>query len=236
VKGNPNYEYRQKGKQATLSCIAEGELVLTNHGLIPIEQVTMNDMVWDGEQWVQHEGVVYRGERSVITYQGLTATEDHLVWVEGQPWPVRFGFAAASGAHLVQTGDGWMPIRLGRDNFSGEAMVREVESMLCPDQVCIVRGHSMDGSWKSSPRSLKGMPELFGASKANPHVVGSQADSCETAMRESQGQRVSFIRWTRGRIQIPIRHQSRDLDFRERSECQPRIRVGSHRYQRSLRT
>ena len=236
VKGNPNYEYRQKGKQATLSCIAEGELVLTNRGLIPIEQVTLNDMVWDGEQWVHHEGVVYRGERSVITYQGLTATEDHLVWIEGQPWPVHFGFAAASGAHLVQTGDGWMPIRLGRDYFSGEAMVREVESMLCPDQVCIVRGHSMDVSWKPSSRSLEGMPELFRISEANSHVVGSQAHRRKREMRESQGPTVSLIWWTRNRIQIPIRHQGRDLDFRERSECQSRIRVGPHRYQRSLRS
>ena len=35
VKGHPNYEYRQKGKQATLSCIAEGQLVLTDQGSLP---------------------------------------------------------------------------------------------------------------------------------------------------------------------------------------------------------
>ena len=103
VKGNPNYEYRQKGKQATLSCIAEGQLVLTDHGLIRIENVKPHHRLWDGENWVSHEGVVYRGQREVMTYGGLTATADHLVWIEGQARPVYFGFAAASGARLIRT-------------------------------------------------------------------------------------------------------------------------------------
>lgn len=103
VKGNPNYEYRQKGKQATLSCIAEGQLVLTDHGLIRIENVKPHHRLWDGENWVSHEGVVYRGQREVMTYDGLTATADHLVWIEGQARPVYFGLAAASGARLIRT-------------------------------------------------------------------------------------------------------------------------------------
>ena len=103
VKGNPNYEYRQKGKQATLSCIAEGQLVLTDHGLIRIENVKPHHRLWDGENWVSHEGVVYRGQREVMTYDGLTATADHLVWIEGQARPVYFRFAAASGARLIRT-------------------------------------------------------------------------------------------------------------------------------------
>ena len=103
VKGNPNYEYRQKGKQATLSCIAEEQLVLTDYGLIRIEHVKPHHRLWDGENWVSHEGVVYRGQREVLTYDGLTATADHLVWIEGQARPVYFGFAAASGARLIHT-------------------------------------------------------------------------------------------------------------------------------------
>ena len=104
VKGHPNYEYRQKGKQATLSCIAEGQLVLTDQGLVPIEQIQMHHKVWDGESWVAHEGLVYRGRREVITYEGLTATADHLVWVKGQTQPIPFGQAAAIGLHLVEFG------------------------------------------------------------------------------------------------------------------------------------
>ena len=99
-KHGQNAHLRQKGKQAELACIAEGQLVLTNHGLIPIESVSTDDLLWDGENWVRHEGVIFKGEREVITYEGLTATEDHLVWVRGQSQPVQFGLAASCGFHL----------------------------------------------------------------------------------------------------------------------------------------
>ncbi|MBR7085117.1 MAG: hypothetical protein IKI37_08070, partial [Oscillospiraceae bacterium] len=79
VKHGVNGHLRQKGKVAELACIAEGQLVLTNHGLIPIEKVSTDDKLWDGENWVEHDGVIYKGEREVITYEGLTATPDHLV-------------------------------------------------------------------------------------------------------------------------------------------------------------
>ncbi len=105
VKHGINGDLRQKGKQATLSCIAEGQLVLTDRGLVPIEEVTLKDKLWDGEEWVEHDGVIYKGERDVITYEGLTATPDHLVWVEGELFPLCFGDAAGSGLSLIQTGE-----------------------------------------------------------------------------------------------------------------------------------
>ena len=75
-----NGELRQKGKVAELACIAEGQLVLTDRGEVPIEEVRLEDKIWDGEEWVSHDGVIYKGEREVITYDGLTATPDHLVF------------------------------------------------------------------------------------------------------------------------------------------------------------
>ncbi len=105
-KHGVNGHLRQKGKIAELACIAEGELVLTNQGLVPIENVTKKQLLWDGENWVQHDGVIYKGEREVIEYDGLRATADHFVWVEGTSQPVQFGIAATCGAHLLQTGNG----------------------------------------------------------------------------------------------------------------------------------
>ena len=113
VKHGENGYLRQKGKQAELACIAEGQLVLTNEGLVPIERVRMEHLLWDGESWVSHDGVIFKGEREVITYEGLTATPDHLVWVEGKSQPIQFGDAASCGAHLVQTGTA---IRLGENH------------------------------------------------------------------------------------------------------------------------
>ena len=109
-KHGPNAELRQKGKVATLACIAEGQLVLTDQGEIPIERVTTSHKVWDGSQWVHHDGVLYKGNQTVFTYQGLTATSDHLVWAvdpsTGKPQeePVAFGFAMMYRLQLVHSG------------------------------------------------------------------------------------------------------------------------------------
>lgn len=126
VKHGVNGELRQKGKVAVLACLAEGQEVLTDRGLIPIEKVTLKDRVWDGQQFVHHDGVIYKGERKVITYEGLTATPDHLVWIAGESRPVRFEDAAARGAHLVQTGDGWRAIRLGKSHQLRKKMVKKL--------------------------------------------------------------------------------------------------------------
>ena len=80
VKHGINGELRQKGKVAELACLGAGSMVLTDRGEVPIEEVKTTDKLWDGEEWVYHEGVVYRGEREVISYDGLTATPDHLVF------------------------------------------------------------------------------------------------------------------------------------------------------------
>lgn len=108
-KGNPEYELRQRGKVATLACIAEDSLVPVKFKdgsvyEIPIQLVTSEYKVWDGNEWVSCDGAVFNGYREVITYEGLTATPDHLVWVEGQDEPVPFWIAAQSGSHLAKSG------------------------------------------------------------------------------------------------------------------------------------
>lgn len=62
-------------------CISEGEMILTDSGLVPIEKISLAHRIWDGVEFVSHEGVIYKGFKEVITYQGLTATPDHKVWL-----------------------------------------------------------------------------------------------------------------------------------------------------------
>ena len=109
-KHGVNSELRQKGKIAELACIAEDELVLTDYGLIPIQDVTTDMKVWDGLNWVKHEGGVYRGIKEVIEYEGLRATSDHLVWVQGEQEPIPFGESAKSGKRLLQIESGHIKI------------------------------------------------------------------------------------------------------------------------------
>lgn len=60
-------------------CIAAGALVLTGRGWTKIENVTAEDSVWDGEQWVGTAGHICNGTREVVEAHGAWMTPDHLV-------------------------------------------------------------------------------------------------------------------------------------------------------------
>lgn len=108
-KKKPVYEdFRFKAK----ACIAEGQLVLTDRGMVPIEDVDLKDKVWDGVEWVTHKGVLYKGTRKVITYDGLTATPDHPVFNEKAEL-VPFGCIASKmeGSRTITTEVNGNPVR-----------------------------------------------------------------------------------------------------------------------------
>ena len=92
------------------TCIAEGQLVLTDQGLVPIEKITLAHKVWDGVEWVSHGGVAFMGIKEVITYGNLTATPDHDVWTV-QSGKIPFGIAASRLDALVSTGNAKQAIR-----------------------------------------------------------------------------------------------------------------------------
>ena len=205
IKHGENAHLRQKGKVAELACIAEGQLVLTNHGLIPIEEVTTNDLLWDGENWVHHEGVIYKGEREVITYEGLTATPDHLVWVEGQSRPIQFAIASACGAHLVQTGNGGKAIRLGENHQCRKTLEQSYESLLCINRMYGMQINSVDTSIKPNKWKIKRLSALLTA-KAYSSMVRQKTDRCKATMSESQRRRLSKLWCKRNKVQIFIRN------------------------------
>ncbi len=95
-------------------CIAENELVLTHRGLIPIQDVQSTDRLWDGIEWVTHDGVIYNGVREVLNYAGLRATVDHEVFLENGR-KVAFGEAASSMDRIARTEDAGQAIRFARD-------------------------------------------------------------------------------------------------------------------------
>jgi hypothetical protein len=71
---------RQIGKV----CLAEGSLILTNSGWKPIETVSISDQLWDGVEWVSHQGLLSQGTKSVISLGALHLTPDHSVLCETQ--------------------------------------------------------------------------------------------------------------------------------------------------------
>lgn len=191
---------RARGK---VSCIAEGQLVLTNQGLVPIEKVSRNHLVWDGIEWVRHDGVVYLGMKEVITYDGLTATPDHRIWcTTGSGAPTAFGNAASRGDHLVQSGTGRNSIPVS-DRYRDRAEVHEAETpgglrartlrlVLAGVLVSVVERPC----WKGRLRLVRGSRPT--ATK----VARSQTHSGKAALYESERSCMAELRGAWGRVQV----------------------------------
>lgn len=59
--------------------------MLTNSGYKPMLEIQLTDLLWDGCDWVPHQGLLHKGEKETWTHNGLTATADHKVLV-GDTW------------------------------------------------------------------------------------------------------------------------------------------------------
>lgn len=70
------------GGRLVENCLAEGTLVYTDSGLKPIETIDVNDLIWDGDEFVSHEGLIDQGSKSVIRVDGLLMTPDHRILTE----------------------------------------------------------------------------------------------------------------------------------------------------------
>ena len=213
VKHGINGDLRQKGKIAELACIGEGQLVLTNIGLVPIEKVTTAMKVWDGLEWVQHDGVVYKGKREVITYDGLTATPDHIVWVEGKSQPIYFGESAQSKLHLLQTGNGGRAIRLGGDNQSRKKMESKEESLLCINKMFRVWKYTVATSRQPHKWKEQRLSTLF-PTTSNSIMVRQTINCCEATLYKFKQQRIQKLWRKRHSVQIRKCIRSREIPIR----------------------
>lgn len=67
-----------------------------------IVDVLLDDLVWDGVEFVSHEGVVFSGYAEVIEWDGVRGTEDHVVFTDTGEISLR---DAKEGGHHIQVGD-----------------------------------------------------------------------------------------------------------------------------------
>ena len=78
---------------------------------IRLDELQDMDLVWDGEEFVTHEGLIDQGEREVITYQGVTGTPDHRVYTEENPdeeGPISL-LEASLGGYTLETAEPAQP-------------------------------------------------------------------------------------------------------------------------------
>ncbi len=209
-------------------------MVLTDKGLVPIENLTKAHKLWDGENWVSHDGVIYKGIGEVIEYDGLRATKDHIVWIEGQEKPIQFGEAATSGAHLLQSGDGRRAIWVGEDYKPRKKMGEKLEFLLCPHKMSRLWKHSMARQGKLNNRKVKRMSSLLPA-KTNSTMVGQKANSSKAKVYQPKRSRVQKLWRKRNKIQVFINSRGRSLFNRKIWIAKKRTRNRQNRQQWALR-
>lgn len=76
----PKSDRNAFGKVPDLACLGADTQVLTDRGLVRIVDVTLDDKLWDGQEWVNHEGLSDNGVRPVVNVDGIEATPDHLIY------------------------------------------------------------------------------------------------------------------------------------------------------------
>lgn len=74
-------EERHVGK----TCLSGDTEVLTDSGWKKITDITTEDLLWDGEEWVHHSGVQEVKRSDTLEAYGVRATPDHLCLV-GEKW------------------------------------------------------------------------------------------------------------------------------------------------------
>lgn len=140
-----------------LACIAKGTPVLTHRGWIEIEKVLATDLVWDGEEWVEHDGVAHQGVRRVAPVFGVDMTADHLVLTD-KGW-VRAGKAQGHTRAACRIPDGYELARHRRQAVYLGDYVR----LLTDAGNEAARLHE---AGKGSPYSVMRMPEARASSQS----------------------------------------------------------------------
>ena len=65
-----------------------------------IIDVLLTDLVWDGEEFVAHEGVKFQGYHETITHDGITGTPEHQVYI-GPDTTCTLAEASERGARIM---------------------------------------------------------------------------------------------------------------------------------------
>lgn len=222
---------RQVGKFTILGCLPSHTLVLTDSGAQPIVNVDCRHRLWDGLEWVSHDGVIFKGRQPVFEFQGLQATADHLVWTEAGCMP--FARAIAAGAALTRTGLGDFPVRLGdSDSAAAAAGARGA-----------IHAHDVHGLWGRALAGLQqlgtwakqGLPALLAATRAaGARVAGGALLRSLAPLHPARGPGLAILRWAGGGVPISLHDVGGPVDDADpRAETRPGDRP--HRQHGALR-
>lgn len=192
---------RGAGK-VTNFCIVGDTPILTDTGYKAIADIKTSDLVWDGIEFVQHKGIINHGKHTTISYKGLRATPDHLVWTDRGVTTLLD--AAIRGRLLIETAKDGKAIKV-EGLHRGFPVGYKSKQRLEARGVCESKLPSL---WKGL---LEEYRQFRAKASATPAVSGEQeihddASKCyETLMTALQLHDVPTLLWI---VQTIIRLQS----------------------------
>lgn len=197
---------RKEGKVAVLACLPGSAEVLTDSGKKPLLQVGTQDRVWDGVEWVRHDGLVSRGRKGVLSYGGVTATHDHRVWSTLMEQPLPLESVAKLRAPLAASGAGGTPIRFVGDHRTRPAVARRVGGAVRPLPVSRVRVPDVGGSDQPRPGDLHSVLRLRQQDR-RAQVAAQTVLGTVVEVREPSRPAVPELRGARNSVQVrqPLR-------------------------------
>lgn len=210
--------FRRSPKTGKENCVAEGTKILTDRGLVPVENITKEMKLWDGVEFVRHEGAVCKGIQNAIEYAGLVATPDHKVWT-GSGWRT-FGECAELGLPISCTGIEGTTIREADRCFRfgsrcAQARLKKPLAKVRSDEVRMrparleVSGQPYEGRCRLS---------VVRTTEARAEVACQQGDQCEGSLRKSKEQDVQEIRRSRHSFLFPWTNRDGCVDYGEFGE------------------
>lgn len=176
-------------------CIAEGQLVLTDMGLVPIENISLAHRIWDGVEFVSHEGVIDKGIKEVTTYQGLTATPDHKVWLDDGS-TATLGEAQKHSRQLARTATaGGFPILARFGDLSGDGSESGRRVFQSDDAMSEMREAHRKRSQEHGSRTLYQMSMLASAqlSRSTGETFGGSLSLYGSALHQRYPQAIKRL-------------------------------------------
>lgn len=220
-------------------CLATGSQVLTDRGLVPIESVKGSDRLWDGVNWVKHGGVVYKGEREVITYEGLTATPEHLVYSE-EGWRT-LESCKRLRLRIAKTGSGEQEVRLSKGHLSGgegeerqEPFRQGHSSQVCSCGMHQMQEQQMVSALQPAEWNCSRLPYLSTTQKVSEMALLSGHGTTAT-MRESQPRIMEVLRGEGHQVQVCLCCGGLRLGYRQPLAVAARHGFGQKGQRRTLR-
>jgi len=203
---------RQIGKVIELACLEEFQLVTTHVGLVPIKDVKPWHLVFDGIDFVKHGGVVYRGIKEVITYDGLTATPDHTVFcgAEENLKEMSFADAAQGKSRLFSPLSSGNRVGPGESHIPGDSVYERVVNRAYTGGVPDLRGDEVVSPGRiAAGKNQRVLPLLPPGSSAISKLALQKNNFGEVPLRKPQRPRVQALRGPGG--EVPFQKPNRSM-------------------------